>query len=362
MHKIILLAGLCLTTAWLACAKKVVCVYDSVSDQRMGIGHFQINDIEPHLCTHLIYSSVNVDSNFQISLNANDGTKFPLIMELKKSDPHLKTILEVNLISDPLVQELIATPENRATFIKSAISILREPNYIFDGINILWQNNMDDFQKYIDYFTYLIEEFRKEFNKEAERRGSDELLLTVSVSAEPTVISQSYDVEEIADHIDFFNVMTSDIEMFVLNVQPSFSTPEESFAKAVSAVNFWNQTGVPSHKINMGIGVFGEAYTNDSQGMIQAEGGLLTDVPKGFLARYELCSFLDGPLEASSDKNVVFDDIASIDAKVQYIKKHHFGGAFVLSLDLDDFQQVCSTSDKKYPVIQHLHDELVEYY
>ncbi|XP_077361682.1 chitinase-3-like protein 2 isoform X2 [Festucalex cinctus] len=436
MHKIILFAGLCLATAWLGSTEKLVCVYDSASYRRWGIARFKIEDIQPNLCTHLIYSFVCTDSKLEIVPTYRDKKKFPLFKKLKNSNPHLKTILEVNLILNPLFSELIAAEEHRATFIKSAISILRNPYYMFDGINLVWLNTKkllevkNDFTKLIrefqdafyaeavesgyekllltasvsaepsvishsydvkhiakdiDFFNVMTSdieiiylkgrpsfclpeesfnkaEFRKEFNKEAERRGSDELLLTVSVSAEPTVISQSYDVEEIADHIDFFNVMTSDIEMFVLNVQPSFSTPEESFAKAVSAVNFWNQTGVPSHKINMGIGVFGEAYTNDSQGMIQAEGGLLTDVPKGFLARYELCSFLDGPLEASSDKNVVFDDIASIDAKVQYIKKHHFGGAFVLSLDLDDFQQVCSTSDKKYPVIQHLHDELVEYY
>ncbi|XP_077402020.1 acidic mammalian chitinase-like isoform X2 [Vanacampus margaritifer] len=375
MHKLILFTGLCLTTAWLGSAEKLVCLYDSVSDQRQGIGHFEIDDIQAHLCTHLIYSFVGIDKTFKISPSSSDEKKFPLFKKLKNrphhvhakesehvwsnSNTHLKTILEVNVISDPLFHELIAIQANRATFIQSVISILREPNYMFDGINILWQNKMDDFQKYREYFTFLIEEFRKEFNKEAVDSECDALLLTVSVSADPTVITQSYDVKEIADDIDFFNVMTSDIEIVFLKGRPSYCPPEESFRKAASAVNFWNKAGVPTHKINMGIGVFGEAYYTDSQGSIELAGGLLADLPEGFLARFEVCIFLQELLKASSTTRVVFDDIASIDVKVDYIKKHHFGGAFVLSLDLDDFNHICCSHDHKYPVIQHLHDKLV---
>ncbi|XP_077361684.1 acidic mammalian chitinase-like [Festucalex cinctus] len=375
MHKIILFAGLCLTTAWLGSAKKLVCLYNSVSDQRWGIGHFEIGDIQPHLCTHIIYSFVRIDSTFQISPSSSDQKKFPLFKKLKNGphlvyasegervwpigNPRLKTILEVNLISDPLFQELIAVQANRATFIQSAISILRNPNYMFDGINILWLDNTETLAGYKELFTALIKEFREEINKEADGSGSAKLLLTASVSAQPSVITQSYEVEEIADHVDFFNVMTSDIEIVFLKGRPSFSHPGESFTKAASAVNFWNKAGVPTRKINMGIGAFGEAYTFGIQGSFELVGGLLPDLPEGFWARYEVCFFLQGLLKASSNTRVVFDDIASIDVKVDYIKKHHFGGAFVLSLDLDDFNQICCGHDQKYPVIQHLHDELV---
>ncbi|XP_077403137.1 chitotriosidase-1-like [Vanacampus margaritifer] len=358
MHKIILFAGLCLTTAWLASSERLVCVYDSISHQRWGIARFKIDDIQPNLCTHLIYSFVCTDSKLEISLSSGDKKKFPLFKKLKHSNPYLKTILEVNLISNPLFPKLIATQEHRATFINSAISYLRNPDYMFDGINILWLDNTKKLPGVKNDFTKLIKEFQEAFYKEAAHSGFEKLLLTASVSAEPSVISHSYDVKHLAKDIDFFNVMTSDIEIIFLKGRPSYYPPEESFNKAASAVNYWKTAGVPTDKINLGIGVFGEAYTTDSHGNIQTVAGHLRDLPKGFWARYEVCYFLQRIDEASTTK-VVFDDIPSIDTKVQYIQNHKLGGAFVLSLDLDDFNHISCNHDHKFPVIHYLHDKLV---
>ncbi|XP_077361683.1 chitotriosidase-1-like isoform X3 [Festucalex cinctus] len=361
MHKIILFAGLCLATAWLGSTEKLVCVYDSASYRRWGIARFKIEDIQPNLCTHLIYSFVCTDSKLEIVPTYRDKKKFPLFKKLKNSNPHLKTILEVNLILNPLFSELIAAEEHRATFIKSAISILRNPYYMFDGINLVWLNTKKLLEVKND-FTKLIREFQDAFYAEAVESGYEKLLLTASVSAEPSVISHSYDVKHIAKDIDFFNVMTSDIEIIYLKGRPSFCLPEESFNKAASAVNYWKRAGAPTYKIILGIGVFGEAYTTDSYGNIQVVRGHLYDLPKGFWARYEVCYFLQR-IDNSSTTQVVFDDITSIDTKVQYIQNHKLGGAYVLSLDLDDFNHISCSHDKKFPVIQHLHDHLaLDYY
>ncbi|XP_051903902.1 chitinase-3-like protein 2 isoform X2 [Hippocampus zosterae] len=373
MHKTILFAGLLLATAWLgkfmSCngsTERLVCVYNSVSDQRWGVGNFTIDDIQPHLCTHLIYSFVTIDSSFNISPNSSDKIKFPRFKNLKTSkhvwstsNPDLKILLEVNLMEYPFLHQLIATQENRKTFIQSVISVLREPAYMFDGINILWQAKTQTLIEIKEQYAKLIQESHEAFIAEAAQNASEKLLLTMSVSAQPVVIHQSYEVEHIADHIDFFNVMTSDIEIIFQKGQPSFATPAKSFSEAAFAVNVWHKLGVPAHKINMGIGVFGESFMIDILGTVHVVRGNLADLPEGFLSRYEVCSFLQGLLGASSTTQVVFDDIASIDAKVDYIKKYQFGGVFVLSLDLDDFNQSCCSHDSKYPVIQHLHDELI---
>ncbi|XP_057677793.1 acidic mammalian chitinase-like [Corythoichthys intestinalis] len=357
MQKLFLLAGLFLSIAWLGATERLVCLYNSISDQRRGIGHFEIGDIKPFLCTHIIYSFVGIDSKWGISVGSSDKIKFPLFKDLKKRDPAMKTLLEVNLISSPFVQEMLSMQGNRRVFINSALSLLRNPDYTFDGINLLWLESRQRGDKKL--FTNLIQEFRRAINLEAAKRGYEKLLLTASVSAQPLVISRSYEVKLIAEHIDFFNVMTSDVEIPFVKGKPSFYTTGDSFSKAASAVNFWNKQGVPTQKINMGIGVFGEAFTINSLGIVNPAGGNVPDIPEGFLARYEVCSFLQGLLMAASDKQVVFDDIASIDAKASYIKQHKYGGAFVMSLDLDDFNQQCCSHPSKYPVIQHLHDELV---
>lgn len=54
--------------------KKVFCYYSSFAQNRQGIGKFLPEDIDPFLCTHIIFAFVDIDpsGNDLMAFNRND--------------------------------------------------------------------------------------------------------------------------------------------------------------------------------------------------------------------------------------------------------------------------------------------------
>ncbi|XP_070765965.1 acidic mammalian chitinase-like [Enoplosus armatus] len=96
---------------------------------------------------------------------------------------------------------------------------------------------------------------------------------------------------------------------------------------------------------------------------------LLDSKPVTFVLSFQTCNYVDestiqlipdqrAPYATTKNQWVGFDNKASLSTKVSYLKSNNFGGAFVWSLDLDDFSgQFCKQGN--YPFISHLHNLLV---
>lgn len=54
---------------------------------------------------------------------------------------------------------------------------------------------------------------------------------------------------------------------------------------------------------------------------------------------------------------VGYDNIKSIDIKLQYLIDNNLGGAHLQSLDSDDFRGTCT--DVKYPILVSIYDKLM---
>ncbi|XP_056241203.1 chitotriosidase-1-like [Seriola aureovittata] len=184
--------------------------------------------------------------------------------------------------------------------------------------------------------------------------------------------------------LDFINVLTFDFrgpsETVTGHHSPLFQGSQDTGDKVNSntdyAMKYWRDQGAPTHKLNLGIASYGRVYTVASQcsavgAPVTGPGteGTYTQM-EGLLAYYEICPHLDGiQVQLIPDQKVPyavinnnqwvgFDNRDSIGTKVSYLTTNHFGGAFVMSLDLDDFSgHFCKQG--KYPLISHLHDLLV---
>lgn len=105
---------------------------------------------------------------------------------------------------------LISNGVSRRKFISATISFLKKHN--FNGLSLEWNYPkcwQSDCKKGPDSdkpnFTKLLQELRKEFDKQTPR-----LTLAVALSGYKEVIDQAYEVGEISREVDFASVMTYD--------------------------------------------------------------------------------------------------------------------------------------------------------
>ena len=111
--------------------KKVVCYYPNWAYYRSGEAQYLVPDIDPSLCTHVIYSFAILDTEelgmkpSDISVDTNEGwnnyEKF--VMTLRESNPAVKLILALGGWTDSqnnkaAYKEMMGTEVNRAKFIQ----------------------------------------------------------------------------------------------------------------------------------------------------------------------------------------------------------------------------------------------------
>uniref|UniRef100_A0A8D3AJG8 chitinase n=1 Tax=Scophthalmus maximus TaxID=52904 RepID=A0A8D3AJG8_SCOMX len=378
--------GLCLILTSLASSSRLVCYYNSLAENRAEDGKFTISDIDPNKCTHLVYAFSDINVNELVPKSTADQQRYLLFNGLKFRNPQLKTLLAVGGITfnEQKFSTMVSTQQYRTTFIQSAITLLRF--YGFDGLNLDWRfpvttgSQPDNKQK----FTLLCQELKDAFVAEMTNTQRDRLIITASVSAEKEVIDASYEVAQIAASLDFINVLTFDFRGPWENATGHHSplylgsqdTGDKIYFNTDSAMQHWLDQGAPAQLLNLGLAAYGRAFTlSTAASGVGApasgtgEEGCYTG-EEGFWAVYETCLYTEGatvhlitdqkvPYAITENQWVGFDNKDSLSTKVSYLNANNFGGAFVWSLDLDDFSgKFCNQGNS--PFISQLNNLLVQ--
>uniref|UniRef100_F7HIT6 Oviduct-specific glycoprotein n=1 Tax=Callithrix jacchus TaxID=9483 RepID=F7HIT6_CALJA len=383
MWRLLLWVGLVLVlTHHDGAAYKLVCYFTSSAHSRPGPASILPHDLDPFLCTHLIFAFASVDNNQIVAKDLQDeNILYPEFNKLKERNRELKTLLSIGGwdFANLRFTSMLSTFATRGKFIASVISLLR--TYDFDGLDLFFlYPGLRGSPRHDRWtFLFLIKELLFAFQEEALLTMRPRLLLSAAVSGVPHIVKTSYKVRFLGRLLDFINVLSYDLhgswEGFTGHNSPLFSLPDDPKSSAY-AMNYWRKLGAPSEKLIMGIPTYGRTFhlleaSNSglqARAMGPASPGKYTK-QAGLLAYYEICSFVWGakkhwidyqyvPYANKGDEWVGYDDAISFTYKAWFIKREHFGGAMVWTLDMDDVRGTfCGTGP--FPLVYVLNDILV---
>nr|AAI37996.1 Ovgp1 protein [Mus musculus] len=384
MGRLLLLAGLVLLMKHSdGTAYKLVCYFTNWAHSRPGPASIMPHDLDPFLCTHLIFAFASMSNNQIVAKNLQDeNVLYPEFNKLKERNRELKTLLSIGgwNFGTSRFTAMLSTLANREKFIDSVISFLRIHG--FDGLDLFFLypglRGSPPHDRW--NFLFLIEELQFAFEREALLTQHPRLLLSAAVSGIPSIIHTSYDALLLGRRLDFINVLSYDLhgswEKFTGHNSPLFSLPEDSKSSAY-AMNYWRKLGTPADKLIMGFPTYGRNFylLKESKNGLQtasmgpASPGKYTK-QSGFLAYYEVCSFVQRAKKHWIDYQYVpyafkgkewlgYDDTISFSYKAMYVKREHFGGAMVWTLDMDDVRGTfCGNGP--FPLVHILNELLVQ--
>lgn len=74
-----------------------MCYMTNWSHKRPGTGKFVPEDIDPTLCTHIVYSFATLKNYLLAEENEKDGEMYERLMTLRNKNPDLKVSIPINL-------------------------------------------------------------------------------------------------------------------------------------------------------------------------------------------------------------------------------------------------------------------------
>ncbi|XP_017870852.1 PREDICTED: mucin-5AC isoform X2 [Drosophila arizonae] len=378
---------------------RVVCYYTNWSVYRPGTAKFNPQNINPYLCTHLVYAFGGFTKDNQMKpfdkyqdIEQGGYAKFT---GLKTYNKQLKTMIAIGGWNEASSRfsPLVASADRRQQFIKNILKFLRQNH--FDGIDLDWEypaHREGGKPRDRDNYAQFVQELRAEFEREAEKTGRSRLLLTMAVPAGIEYIDKGYDVPKLNKYLDWFNVLTYDFhsshEPSVNHHAPLYSLEDDSEYNYDAELNidysikYYLKAGADRDKLVLGIPTYGRSYTliNEESTELGApsEGpGEQGDATreKGYLAYYEICQTLKedsewtvvqpnpnvmGPYAYRRNQWVGYDDEAIVRKKAEYVVAHGLGGIMFWAIDNDDFRGTCT--GKPYPLIEAAKEAMFDAY
>ncbi|XP_051162788.1 uncharacterized protein LOC127282535 isoform X2 [Leptopilina boulardi] len=375
--------------------KRVVCYYTNWSVYRPGTAKFSPQNINPYLCTHLIYAfgGFTKDNTLKPFDKYQDIEKggYAKFTGLKTYNKNLKTLLAIGGWNEgsSRFSPMVADAHRRKEFVKNCVKFLRQNH--FDGLDLDWEYPaFRDGGKPRDKENYaiLVEELREQFERESLKTGRPRLLLTMAMPAGIEYIDKGYDVPRLNDNLDFINLLSYDyhsaFEPAVNHHSPLYPLEEDNEYNYDTeltiefTINHLIKQGASSEKIVLGIPTYGRSYTLFNQDSTDI--GSPADGPgnegdatreKGYLAYYEICENVEkdewevvqpnpeamGPYAFKDNQWVGYDDENIVRVKAQYVNEKKLGGIMFWSIDNDDFRGKCH--GRPYPLIEAAKEALL---
>uniref|UniRef100_A0A182MJK8 chitinase n=1 Tax=Anopheles culicifacies TaxID=139723 RepID=A0A182MJK8_9DIPT len=358
--------------------KPIVCYYASWATYRPDRGQFNVEHIDPFLCTHLLYTFFGVDESGSLTVLdpwldlETDGGRGNIrrFNELRLQNPQLKTLAAIGgaTVDPALFSHIAASATLRVAFARSARDFCL--THGFDGVDVGWEfpamhdgDTANDKQNFVLMLSELALVLR-----------SHGLLVTGALAASETIASIAYDIAGIVPHLDYIHLMAYDYNgawnNFTGHNAPLFAGPSDQndFQRMLNvdhSVNYWLSQGAPLAKLVLGVPAYGRTFTlmdSASNGLRAPSAGPGFPGPytgqAGYIAYHETCAhFLPGsswqrvwepvqriPYGFFDHQWIGYDDRDSILEKCNYVNSRNLAGMMMWSIDMDDFRGYCGAN------------------
>jgi len=358
--------------------KKVVCYFGSWSVYRYGDGLFDVEDINPFICTHLIFTFAGLDPVDNVIMPLDPYNElcdnwgkcaYERFVALKRLNPEVKTILAIGGWNEgsEKYSKMVSDPALRAKFTDSVIDFMLR--FGFDGFDFDWEYPANRGGEPEDKDNFI--SMSRELRAALDRHG---LMLTVAVSCGKFTIDTAYNVPAMSQIYDQIHLMCYDFhgawEDFTGHNAPLYGNPDidfgnNSYFNTNFAVDYWLSLGASPSKLILGMPLYGRGFTLSDPD----DNGLYAPAPQpidagpytgtaGFWGYNEILEKFakeDGwtivrdpvymaPYAYRGRQWIGYDDEQSLALKTRYMLAKGLGGAMVWSVETDDFRGLYSQS------------------
>ena len=320
------------------------------------------------LLTHIIYAFGQIDAATLTCAYGDATIDNKNLIDLggvKRSDPHVQILIAIGGATlSHSFSDAALTDESRRQFVKACLDLyLGDYPKVIDGFDLDWEfPGVGDAARPEDKhnLTLLMQEFRRQLD-EAGRRNGRTYLLTAAVPTSPGLV-QNYELKELAEVSDWFNLMTYDFHGAwdkVTNFNaPLYRATGDAYptGNVDAAVRSYLAAAVPPQKLILGVPSYGRGWGNvpaDNHGLYQPS----TQLPEGTFggSAYTYWDLAEHYIDqgdyvrywsdeakvpwlysATEKIFITYDDPESIGLKADYIRAHQLGGAMMWNLGSDD--------------------------
>ncbi|KAF2174874.1 glycoside hydrolase family 18 protein, partial [Zopfia rhizophila CBS 207.26] len=248
-----------------------------------------------------------------------------------------------------------STPQGRKTFADSCVQLIKDLG--FDGIDIDWEYPQNAEQG--EQLVLLLQEIRQAMDTYADTLASGSygsrphFILSIAAPAG----KQNYQhlpLGRLASVLDFINLMAYDFAGswdhcagHQSNLYPSRSTPTCTPFCANATIHDYLAAGVPSHKLVLGMPLYGRAFLQTTgpgqpftggigEGSFEAGVWDFKALPKpGAVEHIDEEAGASYSYDVNTGAMISYDTVPMAVGKAGYIKQHHLGGAMWWELSGD---------------------------
>lgn len=371
--------------------KVVVCYIATWAVYRTGEGKFELGNLEPSLCTHLVYSFAGLDETTN-SIKSLDPWQdlekdygkggYKRLVSLKQRYPHLKVTVAIGGWNEgsEKYSKMASKAETRAKFVESVLTFLK--TYSFDGLDLDWEyptkrgGSPEDKANYVA----LVKELKQAFEPY-------DYILTAALGAGKDTMDSAYELGKLSRYLDLIHMMCYDYhgtwDKLVGANAPLRGTDEEDVLSVEYTIKYLLSHGVSPYKMVLGLPMYGRNFILTNPDVSDIQFGLTPTLDtgfqgpwtkeNGFIGYNEICLQTTNKLSTwtrhwdaqsaspylrDGKRVIVYDNPRSIAVKVKMAIDYGLGGLMVWSIDTDDFRGLCDPEEDTYLDFVHRYKDI----